>query len=212
MPLNRRPGRAAPAPRAAPARIGCGCPRPTGRASGRAERAGRQNTGGQHRADRRAGPLRTGLGRPDDLSQEPAPGGLRLRQHGRLSPPEASAQALQSRLAKAPVARRHLGRLGGEGEWKITLEVFRDLGLAFGAACVAIYIILVWQTGSYVMPLVQMVSIPLDDHRHHARLLAAERGLEPAGRRLCRPGLLHRHGHDRHDRPGRASPTATPCC
>jgi len=28
----------------------------------------------------------------------------------------------------------------GEGEWKITLDVFRDLGLAFGAARLMIYI------------------------------------------------------------------------
>ncbi len=49
----------------------------------------------------------------------------------------------------------------GEGEWKITLDVFRDLGLAFGAALVAIYILLVGQTGSFVIPLVVMMAIPL---------------------------------------------------
>jgi multidrug efflux pump subunit AcrB len=49
----------------------------------------------------------------------------------------------------------------GEGEWKITLDVFRDLGLAFGAALVAIYILLVAQTGSFVIPMVVMLAIPL---------------------------------------------------
>lgn len=49
----------------------------------------------------------------------------------------------------------------GEGEWKITLDVFRDLGLAFAAAMVMIYIILVAQTGSFVIPLVVMLAIPL---------------------------------------------------
>ncbi|MBL9118679.1 MAG: efflux RND transporter permease subunit [Phycisphaerae bacterium] len=49
----------------------------------------------------------------------------------------------------------------GEGEWKITLDVFRDLGLAFGAALVLIYIILVAQTGSFFIPLVVMLAIPL---------------------------------------------------
>jgi multidrug efflux pump subunit AcrB len=49
----------------------------------------------------------------------------------------------------------------GEGEWKITLDVFRDLGLAFGAAMVMIYVILVMQTGSFVVPLVVMLAIPL---------------------------------------------------
>ena len=49
----------------------------------------------------------------------------------------------------------------GEGEWKITLDVFRDLGLAFGAAMLMIYVILVVQTGSFLVPLVVMLAIPL---------------------------------------------------
>jgi multidrug efflux pump subunit AcrB len=49
----------------------------------------------------------------------------------------------------------------GEGEWKITLDVFRDLGLAFGAALVLIYILLILETGSYAMPLIIMGAIPL---------------------------------------------------
>jgi multidrug efflux pump subunit AcrB len=49
----------------------------------------------------------------------------------------------------------------GEGEWKITIDVFRDLGLAFGAAMLMIYVILVAQTNSFVVPLVVMLAIPL---------------------------------------------------
>lgn len=49
----------------------------------------------------------------------------------------------------------------GEGEWKITLDVFRDLGLAFAAAMLMIYIILVAQTGSFALPIVVMMAIPL---------------------------------------------------
>lgn len=49
----------------------------------------------------------------------------------------------------------------GEGEWKITLDVFRDLGLAFGAALIAIYILLVAQTGSFMIPVIVMLAIPL---------------------------------------------------
>ena len=52
-------------------------------------------------------------------------------------------------------------RFSGEGEWQITLDVFRDLGLAFAAALVGIYILLVNQTGSFVVPLVVMLAIPL---------------------------------------------------
>ena len=51
--------------------------------------------------------------------------------------------------------------LAGEGELDITLDVFRDLGLAFGAAMVMIYIILVAQTGSFLVPLIVMMAIPL---------------------------------------------------
>jgi len=54
----------------------------------------------------------------------------------------------------------HVG-FSGEGEWKITLDVFRDLGLAFAAAMVMIYVILVMQTGSFLIPLVVMLAIPL---------------------------------------------------
>ncbi|HRX86894.1 MAG TPA: efflux RND transporter permease subunit, partial [Phycisphaerae bacterium] len=50
----------------------------------------------------------------------------------------------------------------GEGEWKITLDVFRDLGLAFAAALVGIYILLVAQTRSFMIPVVVMLAIPLN--------------------------------------------------
>jgi multidrug efflux pump subunit AcrB len=49
----------------------------------------------------------------------------------------------------------------GEGEWKITLDVFRDLGLAFGAAMIGIYVLLVAQMKSFAVPLVVMLAIPL---------------------------------------------------
>lgn len=52
-------------------------------------------------------------------------------------------------------------RWTGEGEWKITLEVFRDLGIAFGAALIGILLVLVIQTGSTVLSLIMMTAIPL---------------------------------------------------
>ena len=68
---------------------------------------------------------------------------------------------LESGLEKSPVAEGISVVWSGEGEWKITLDVFRDLGIAFAGALLGIYILQVWQTGSYIMPLVLMVSIPL---------------------------------------------------
>ncbi|MFZ5610552.1 MAG: efflux RND transporter permease subunit [Pseudomonadota bacterium] len=49
----------------------------------------------------------------------------------------------------------------GEGELNITRDVFRDLGIAFGVAVIGIYLLLVYQTGSYAMPWILMISIPL---------------------------------------------------
>jgi len=47
------------------------------------------------------------------------------------------------------------------GEWTVTYETFRDLGLAFGAALVLIYILLVWEFGNFKQALVVMAPIPL---------------------------------------------------
>ena len=47
-----------------------------------------------------------------------------------------------------------------DGEWHITLEVFRDLGLAFGAVCVLIYVLMVGWFKSFLTPVVVMAAIP----------------------------------------------------
>ena len=48
-----------------------------------------------------------------------------------------------------------------DGEWHITIEVFRDLGLAFGAALILIYILVVGWFRSFIVPFVIMAPIPL---------------------------------------------------
>ncbi len=48
-----------------------------------------------------------------------------------------------------------------DGEWHITLEVFRDLGIAFAAVLVLIYILVVAWFQSFKTPLVIMAPIPL---------------------------------------------------
>ncbi len=47
-----------------------------------------------------------------------------------------------------------------DGEWHITLEVFRDLGLAFAVVLVIIYILMVGWFKSYLTPLIVMAAIP----------------------------------------------------
>jgi multidrug efflux pump subunit AcrB len=48
-----------------------------------------------------------------------------------------------------------------DGEWHITLEVFRDLGLAFAGALVLIYVLVVGWFESFAVPLVILVPVPL---------------------------------------------------
>jgi len=48
-----------------------------------------------------------------------------------------------------------------DGEWHITLEVFHDLGLAFAAVLVLIYVLVVGWFRSFIIPLVIMAPIPL---------------------------------------------------
>ncbi len=48
-----------------------------------------------------------------------------------------------------------------DGEWQITYEVFRDMGIAFGAVLVLIYLLVVGWFRSFVTPLIIMAPIPL---------------------------------------------------
>ncbi len=68
---------------------------------------------------------------------------------------------IKSRLKQVPFEEGIKVNWAGEGEWKITLRVFRDMGLAFAAALLGIYFILVINTGSYFMPMLIMMAIPL---------------------------------------------------
>jgi len=47
-----------------------------------------------------------------------------------------------------------------DGEWHITIEVFRDLGSAFAACLVLIYVLMVGWFRSFLTPLIVMVAIP----------------------------------------------------
>jgi multidrug efflux pump subunit AcrB len=68
-----------------------------------------------------------------------------------------------------PLCDRYLGPpktygqsgLQWAGEWTVTYETFRDMGLAFGAAMILIYILVVWLFGNFIVPAIIMVPIPL---------------------------------------------------
>jgi multidrug efflux pump subunit AcrB len=48
-----------------------------------------------------------------------------------------------------------------DGEWQITYDTFRDMGLAYAVGLVLIYLLVVAQFGSYLAPLIIMAPIPL---------------------------------------------------
>jgi len=62
--------------------------------------------------------------------------------------------------ASMPDATDHYS-MKWDGEWHITIEVFRDMGLAFAVVLVLIYVLVVGWFRSFIVPLVIMAPIPL---------------------------------------------------
>jgi multidrug efflux pump subunit AcrB len=77
------------------------------------------------------------------LRASPLPSGVRLTQYF-MADPETPGYALR-----------------WDGEMRLTLDVFRDLGAAFAVAIVLIYLILVGYYRSFAVPLIVMGAIPL---------------------------------------------------
>ncbi len=68
---------------------------------------------------------------------------------------------------KLPIISTHLPddhsryMMKWDGEWQITYEVFRDMGIAFGVVMVFIYVLVVGWFRSFITPLIIMAPIPL---------------------------------------------------
>ena len=77
-----------------------------------------------------------------------------------LSPVNAVLN-LKRKLEHDPLPDSIEAEWAGEGEWKITINAFRDLGIAYAAALAGILILLVIQTGSFGMAGLIMTAIPL---------------------------------------------------
>ncbi len=60
----------------------------------------------------------------------------------------------------APATDKQSGFEWG-GEWTVTYETFRDMGMAFGVALIAIYMLVVWAFGNFTIPAIIMSPIPL---------------------------------------------------
>ncbi len=77
-----------------------------------------------------------------------------------LPPPDAVLD-LSYKVEHSPELKGADVVWSGEGEWNITIRVFRDLGIAFGVAVLGIYILLLYQTQSYLLPAIQLIALPL---------------------------------------------------
>jgi multidrug efflux pump subunit AcrB len=80
----------------------------------------------------------------DKISALQLPEGYKIEQFTAIQPPDTKKIAIK-----------------WDGEWHITYEVFRDLGLAFAAVLVLIYVLVVGWFQSFKTPLVIMAPIPL---------------------------------------------------
>jgi multidrug efflux pump subunit AcrB len=70
--------------------------------------------------------------------------GARIARYNAIQPPSLTETAIK-----------------WDGEWQVTIEVFRDLGLAFAIVLVLIYVLVVGWFQSFTVPLVIMAPIPL---------------------------------------------------
>jgi len=95
-------------------------------------------------AGREESPVYAILNMKDAIAKLRLPEGYELQQYSAVQP------WLENRYA-----------MKWDGEWHITYEVFRDLGAAFAAVLVIIYILVVAWFKSFVTPLVIMAPIPL---------------------------------------------------
>ena len=80
---------------------------------------------------------------------------------GKLAPADAGEQKKIDQLYSSQPENPERYAVKWDGEWQITYEVFRDLGLAFAAVLILIYILVVGWFKSFKTPLVIMLPIPL---------------------------------------------------
>lgn len=73
---------------------------------------------------------------------------------------EKTGQPIQQYFTAQPSHNNNLA-IKWDGEWQITYEVFRDLGIAFALVLILIYILVVGWFQSFKTPLIVMLPIPL---------------------------------------------------
>jgi multidrug efflux pump subunit AcrB len=83
---------------------------------------------------------------------------MKMRQY-LLDNPLPGGIELQQNFMEAPETGQYT--LRWDGEMRLTLDVFRDLGAAFGVALILIYLVLVGYYRSFTLPVIVMGAIPL---------------------------------------------------
>jgi multidrug efflux pump subunit AcrB len=73
----------------------------------------------------------------------------------------AAGIALEEHFIAQPQDRYRTFGLKWDGEWQITYETFREMGIVYAVGLVLIYLLVVTQFRSYLTPLVIMAPIPL---------------------------------------------------
>ncbi|MCB9202772.1 MAG: efflux RND transporter permease subunit [Flavobacteriales bacterium] len=68
--------------------------------------------------------------------------------------------SLEEKYMETPDSETNYG-VKWDGEWQITLEVFRDLGIAFAIVILIIYILIVGWFQNFKTPVIMMIAIPL---------------------------------------------------
>ncbi|TYT26404.1 efflux RND transporter permease subunit [Luteimonas viscosa] len=79
---------------------------------------------------------------------------------GQVSEHAVGGQALSQFFIRQPVDASGFA-IKWDGEWQITYETFRDMGIAYAAGMVLIYLLVVAYFRNYLVPLVIMAPIPL---------------------------------------------------
>ncbi|MBL8263912.1 MAG: efflux RND transporter permease subunit [Xanthomonadaceae bacterium] len=79
---------------------------------------------------------------------------------GQVSDQDIGGRRLQQTFIRQP-ADTAVEAIKWDGEWQITYETFRDMGIAYAAGLVLIYLLIVAQFRSYLVPLVIMAPIPM---------------------------------------------------
>jgi multidrug efflux pump subunit AcrB len=73
----------------------------------------------------------------------------------------AAGIPLEEHFIAQPEDRYRTFGLKWDGEWRITYETFREMGIAYGVGLLLIYLLVVAQFRSYLTPLIIMAPIPL---------------------------------------------------